>query len=87
MSLGIIFDEKLKWNNHLAKAVGKANSALCCIRLIKYYFNPEELLNFKILLILLLWIGNLEFAKSKSNPKTKKYYPPNKNHYPPQHRH
>ena len=41
--LGVIFDSKLNWNDHIAKAINKANSALHCIRLIKNYFTPEEL--------------------------------------------
>ena len=44
-ALGIIFDSKLKWNDHVAKAISKSNTALHCIRLIKYYFTPDELLN------------------------------------------
>ena len=43
--LGIIFDKKLNWNDHVAKTISKANSALHCIRLIKFYFDPNELLN------------------------------------------
>ena len=43
--LGIIFDNKLNWNDHVAKTISKANSALHCIRLIKFYFDPHELLN------------------------------------------
>ena len=43
--LGIIFDSKMNWNSHVAKAVNKSNTALHCIRLIKYYFTPVELLN------------------------------------------
>ena len=43
--LGVIFNSKLNWNDHTAKAINKANSALHCIKLIKYYFNKEELLN------------------------------------------
>ena len=41
--LGVIFDSKLNWNDHIARAINKANSALHCIKLIKYYFNSEEL--------------------------------------------
>ena len=41
---GIIFDNKLNWNNHIAKAISKVNSAQHCVRLIKYYFTPEELI-------------------------------------------
>ena len=37
--LGIIFDKKLNWNDHVAKTISKANSALHCIRLIKFYFD------------------------------------------------
>ena len=43
--LGIIFDSKLNWNSHVAKAINKSNAALHCIRLIKYYFTPVEMLN------------------------------------------
>ena len=41
--LGVIFDDKLKWNDHIAKTISKSNSALHCIRLIKHYFTIEEL--------------------------------------------
>ena len=41
--LGILFDSKLQWNDQVAHAINKYNSALHCIRLIKYHFTPEEL--------------------------------------------
>ena len=41
--LGVIFGSKLNWNDHISKAISKSNRALHCIRLIKYYFNSEEL--------------------------------------------
>ena len=41
--LGVMFDSKLNWNDHIAKAISKSNSALHCIRLIKHYINNEEL--------------------------------------------
>ena len=42
--LGVIFDSRLNWNDHVAQTIKKTNSALHCIRQIKYYFNPNELL-------------------------------------------
>ena len=41
--LGIIFDSKLNWNEHIATSIKKSNKALHAIRLIKQYFNPPEL--------------------------------------------
>ena len=41
--LGIIFDWKLNWNDQVASVINKTNTALHCIRLIKFYFNPTEL--------------------------------------------
>ena len=41
--LGVIFDSKLQWNDHIAHTIKKANSALHCIKLIKNYFTAEEL--------------------------------------------
>ena len=41
--LGVIFDSRLKWNDQVSHAISKSNSALHCIRLIKQYFNAEEL--------------------------------------------
>ena len=42
--LGVTFDSRLNWNDHVAQTIKKTNSALHCIRQIKYYFNPNELL-------------------------------------------
>ena len=41
--LGVIFDSKLQWNDHIAHTIKKSNSALHCIKLIKNYFNVREL--------------------------------------------
>ena len=37
--LGVIFDSKLQWNDHIAHTIKKSNSALHCIKLIKNYFR------------------------------------------------
>ena len=43
--LGVIFDSKLQWTQHIAKAISKSNSALHAIRLISKYFTTRELLD------------------------------------------
>ena len=40
----VIFDSKLKWADHVAKAVKKANAALNAIKLIRKFCNQKELL-------------------------------------------
>ena len=42
--LGVLFDSKLKWSNHVSKVITKANKALNAIKLIRRYFNSTELL-------------------------------------------
>ena len=42
--LGVVFDSRLQWNEHVAQTIRKTNSALHCVKQIKYYFNPTELL-------------------------------------------
>ena len=41
--LGVIFDSKLNWNDQVATVIKKTNSALNCIKQIKFYFNSDEL--------------------------------------------
>ena len=41
--LGVTFDSKLQWGDHISSTVKKANTALHAIRLIKPYFTPTEL--------------------------------------------
>ena len=43
--LGIRFDSKLKWNEHVDMAIKGANVSLFGIRMIKKYFTPEETRN------------------------------------------
>ena len=42
--LGVDFDSRLQWNEHVARIIKKTESALHCIRQIKYFFTPSELL-------------------------------------------
>ena len=37
--LGVLFDSKLTWANHLSKQINKCNKALHAIKLIQKYFN------------------------------------------------
>ena len=41
--LGVIFDSKLQWADHIAQAITKSMNALNAIRLIKKYFTQKEL--------------------------------------------
>ena len=43
--LGVEFDSKLQWSNHIAKAISKSRRALHAIRLIRNYFTQTELKN------------------------------------------
>ena len=43
--LGVLFDSKLQWVQHVAVTIRKANNALSAIKLIKKYFNKKELLS------------------------------------------
>ena len=39
--LGVLFDSKLQWIQHVALAIKKANNALSAIKLVKKYFNKH----------------------------------------------
>ena len=41
--LGVLFDSRLKWSDHVAQTIKKSQAALHCIKQIKYFFNPSEL--------------------------------------------
>jgi hypothetical protein len=41
--LGVIFDLKLQWNEHVAKAITKSNYSLNGLKLIRKYFSTKEL--------------------------------------------
>ena len=41
--LGVLFDSKLQWSAQVSNAILKANRALHAIRLIRNYFNKDEL--------------------------------------------
>jgi hypothetical protein len=42
--LGVLFDSRLQWSNHISKAILKANKALNAIKLIRNFFTKNELL-------------------------------------------
>ena len=42
--LGVIFDQKLQWSNHIAFCISKSSKSLTAIRMIKKFFNTQELL-------------------------------------------
>lgn len=43
MALGVIFDNKLQWGPQVSQTITKAKRALNANKLIKPYFNTEEL--------------------------------------------
>ena len=42
--LGVEFDSKLNWSKHISKVINKANKALHAIKMIKRFFNRDEIL-------------------------------------------
>ena len=42
--LGVIFDSKLQWADHIAHALKKSMKALIAIRLIRKFFTQNKLL-------------------------------------------
>jgi hypothetical protein len=43
--LGVIFDSRMTWSEHIAKTTMKANKALNTVKLIRRYFETKEILN------------------------------------------
>ena len=41
--LGVTFDCRLNWNTHITNAMSKAKKALFALRLIRKYFNANEM--------------------------------------------
>ena len=41
--LGVIFDSKLSWNDHIAHCISKSKKALFALRLLRKYFNFDEM--------------------------------------------
>ena len=39
--LGVLFDSKLNWSEHVSFSIKRSNRALCALRLIKRYLTPE----------------------------------------------
>ena len=42
--LGVLFDSKLNWQSHVEQTISKAKKSLHAIRIIKKFFNKDELL-------------------------------------------
>ena len=42
--LGVVFDQKLQWSDHIAHCIQKSSKALTAIRLIRNFFNTKEIL-------------------------------------------
>ena len=43
--LGVVFDSKMNWEDHVKKAISESNSNLYAIRLIRKYFSTDEIKN------------------------------------------
>ena len=41
--LGVLFDSRLNWADHISNVIRKTNRAMYCIKQIKFYFTPSEL--------------------------------------------
>ena len=41
--LGVLFDGKLNWNWHVAKSISKAKKSFYALRLLKRYFNNDQM--------------------------------------------
>ena len=41
--LGVVFDCKLSWSEHVAHAIKKSNKSLCALRLLKKFFTSLEM--------------------------------------------
>ena len=41
--LGVIFDSKLNWSEHVANTISKAKKSLYALRLLRKYFNDQEM--------------------------------------------
>ena len=72
--LGVIFDAKLQWTQHVAKAIKKSKQALHAINMIKKYFTQTELLtlltsNFYSILYYNSEIWHLPTLKSTTKQK------------------
>ena len=41
--LGVVFDSKLNWNAHVASAISKSRKSLYALRLLRKFFNDQEM--------------------------------------------
>ena len=42
--LGVMFDSKLQWSEHISKTILKANRAINAIKLVRRFFNTKEII-------------------------------------------
>ena len=42
--LGVLFDSKLSWSDHISLTISKTKKTICALRLISKYFTPKQLL-------------------------------------------
>ena len=71
--LGVTFDHKLTWSNHISNQINKANRALHAIRLIKKVFQSKrdiDIADIKLLFHLVLQQWSLALAKTQTWTKT-----------------
>ena len=72
--LGVLFDQKMQWTDHVAHCILKSNKALSAIRLIRKFFTRKELLqlitsNFYSVLFYNSEIWHLQSLKSTLKQK------------------
>ena len=41
--LGVHFDSKLNWSTHIASCISKAKKKLFALKLLKFFFSPEQM--------------------------------------------
>ena len=72
--LGVLFDQKLQWSEHIALCTSKSSKALTAVRMIKKYFTTKELLQIVTSNVYSILYYNSEIwhlASLKSNLKQK----------------
>ena len=72
--LGVLFDQKLQWSEHISLCTSKSSKALTAVRMIKKYFTTKELLQIVTSNVYSILYYNSEIwhlASLKSNLKQK----------------
>jgi hypothetical protein len=66
---GVLFDNKLKWSPHIENVINKANKSLRTIKLIRKFFNKDELI-----IVSLFFFYNSEIWHLPTLDKTSKLF-------------